>query len=166
MRHPGWPGDIVHRSFLNSVLAAVEIKAGPSRRADQKKGYVKDIARLLRLRELRIAGFFVLLDKSSAFYGNFVGRRGPSNCINWEPVVGQANTLVQIIGNMVIPGLECADWHDILVSRDKPSKRFIEIYNVSAVNDREILYYTYRQCCPGIRANAGSAAAQAGRFEP
>lgn len=143
VRYRNGPGDIVYRSFSNSVLAAMEIKADPSHTSAQKKGYGKDIVRLLMLRSLGIAGFFVILDKSSPFYGHFTRRR-PFNCINWEPVPGEATSLAQVLSGGAVPGANYSAWTHIMVSRDKPKKgTCIEIYNVSVEDEAKIKYYAY-----------------------
>lgn len=143
VRHDFGPGDIVHRSFTDSVLAALEIKADPSHMSQQRKGYGKDIERLLKLRSLGISGFFVLLDKSSPFYGHFQ-RRTRFKCINWQPAPGEPTSLAQILGGRDAAGDAHAAWSRIMVSRDKPADRdHIEIYNISVEDEAQIKYYAY-----------------------
>ncbi|WP_377156392.1 hypothetical protein ACFJIX_29355 [Roseateles sp. UC29_93] len=139
------PGDVVYRSLLASVLAAVEIKADPSHTAAQKHGYGRDIARLLALREFGVVGLFVVLDKSSPFYGKF-DRQRPLNCINWEPTKNGATALSEILRGGSKTKLDHGAWDDIMVSRKRPRyPTYIEIFNVSAVKPQRLRYFAYRR---------------------
>lgn len=141
--HRNGPGDIVYRSFPESVLAALEIKADPSHMSQQRQKYGSDIERLLKLRSRKVFGFFVLLDKSSPFYGHFQ-RRVPFKCINWEPAPGEPTSLAQILRGSNPAGIAKADWRHILVSRAEPEHReHIEIYNISVEDEAQIKYFAY-----------------------
>lgn len=128
-------------------LAQNKIKADPSH--SLKKGYGKDIERLLKLRSLGIFGFLVLLDKSSSFYGHFERKSkrkrqgdGFFNCIKWEQVSGKETSLAKILA--ISDGAkDFAAWSRILVSRVEPKAAHIEIYNVSVNDESQIRYYAY-----------------------
>lgn len=141
VRYRNGPGDIVYRTFADSVLAAVEIKADPSHTAAQKRGYGKDIDRLLRQCSVGIQGFFVFLDKSSSFYGDFE-RRARLDCINWEPKPGKACSLDEILRGKSKNKADYSAWAGILVERNKPDYQYIEIHNITANTDRPL--YAYR----------------------
>ena len=140
VRHGG-PGDIVYRSFAGDVLAAVEIKADPSHTAVQKRGYGRDIARLLKLREAGIHGFFMLLDKSSLFYGEHSEKL---NCIEWEPGLGVVSRLSDVLRCGSKSRAEYSEWDDILISNELPSVLHIEIHNISTRDTAQRLYYAYK----------------------
>lgn len=131
VRYPNGPGDIVYQAFVDSVLAAVEIKADPSHTAAQKRGYGKDIARLLRQREAGIHGFFVFLDKSSSFYGE-IERRPGLDCIDWEPDPGRPASLDRILRGRSRNRADYSDWSDIWISRKRPGGEFVEIHDIVA----------------------------------
>lgn len=140
--HPNGPGDIVHPTFSESVLAAMEIKADPSHMLQQRAKYGTDIERLLKLRSRSVFGFFVLLDKSSPFYGHFE-RRSPFRCINWEPAPGEPTSLAKILGVAGPAGANGA-WSDIMITRAEPKHReHIEIFNISVEDEAQIKYYAY-----------------------
>ncbi len=86
------PGDVVQQVPLQSVAAAIEIKASPSLDTDQRGQYVNDILWLLALKKSpeNVDGFFVLLDKSSLIYGDWC--RSPSHgrqAIRWDQRIPQ-----------------------------------------------------------------------------
>jgi hypothetical protein len=153
VRHKSGPGDIVYRSFAADVLAAVEIKADPSHTVAQKRGYGKDIERLLKLRSFGIHGFFVLLDKSSPFYGNFHPTR---NCICWDPQPGHPTSLAELLKGSSRSRADYSAWQDILIARTAPGVPHIEVYNLSTADKANRHYYAYWR--PGFEPNAKSRA--------
>lgn len=142
VRYNNGAGDIVYRSFAESVLAAIEIKSDPSHTTAQKLGYANDIKRLLKLKSAGIHGFFVLLDKSSPFYGEFY-RRAPLNYIRWNVAAVQPTPLRDLIYPKTAKMVAASDWDDVLISSKKPGDSFIEIYILSA--DPYELYYAYKK---------------------
>ena len=69
--HGNGPGDIVASLRPEDVAVAIEVKASPSRDADQCRKYAADLQRLLDLnKNCQIDGFFVLLDKSHSRFGS------------------------------------------------------------------------------------------------
>lgn len=152
-RHQNGPGDIVYRSDVGSIHAAVEIKASPSKTLEQKLAYAKDVDRLLTLRKREkcgvAAGFFVVLDKSSRLYGNEAGLQKWR--INWEPVAGAATSLEEILYGQAdrplhkprVPKKHAAEresaasnqsWKTIRVTSVRPDDRtkYVEIWDVAA----------------------------------
>lgn len=68
--HDGGPGDVVASVRARDVLAAIEVKASPSRRDDEQARYARDLRKLLTLSDAHaISTFFVLADKSIELYG-------------------------------------------------------------------------------------------------
>ena len=145
-RHPNGPGDIVYCSNTDSVLAAIEIKASPSHLLDEKIKYARDIARLLSLRRHGIAGFFVVLDKSSPLYGEFFKEL---NVIDWGLDERAEKPLFDIVMNGNSKNNNKNEWPSILISKNNPGNKIkcIEIWNASeneAKTDPKPFYAYYQ----------------------
>ena len=139
-RHRSGPGDIVYKTLPESVSAAVEIKASPSIQLNQRIRYASDILRLLKLRNCGIAGFFLLLDKSSSLYREPDCPLNAMAGINWAPTP-EASSLGGILN------AEDPAWADIVVSANEPPDertKYIEIWDVSAEEGRPQRLFAYR----------------------
>lgn len=160
VQHANGPGDVLHRSHPEAILAAVEIKADPSRTVALRKGYGRDIARLLG-HPKGIRGFFVLLDKSSVFYGPVPAAKVDCR-IQWEHADRGDTTLDRILrGNS--KRWQESEWKTIVVSRSKPEddERFVEIYNVSVEKEEQMRYYAYRNVAKAKRLQGLSSPSDA-----
>jgi hypothetical protein len=142
-RHVAGPGDVVLKTNPESILAAVEIKASPSSRQDQKLAYASDIKRLLDLRRrYQIATFFVLLDKSSNLYRNATDLFAPVQTINWPS--NEPMTLTDVVYGNHPNAQQNQLWNDIHISPIPPDySEFVEIWNVSASDAAEVKLYAY-----------------------
>jgi hypothetical protein len=71
----GGPGDVVAKLRVEDVFAAIEVKASPSSRSDQRRAYEADILALSALSNVGIFAVFVIVDKSLELFGSWSPER-------------------------------------------------------------------------------------------
>lgn len=102
MREPNGPGDVISWVKATDVDMCIEVKASPSVDEGQVVLYGKDIRTLLEFLECRdkanpgsqACAFFVLLDKSSDYFGQWESSSPQADRkVQWDP----CNTLGELI---------------------------------------------------------------------
>lgn len=152
-------GDVIYTCRAQDISAAIEIKASPSYNKHEAVKSGHDMAYLLRLSEQQhIPCTFIVLDKTHAFYGDWVfgtaaPKTHPKAHIRWElcpddgtPIGFQALLQASYAGSSA-QILQTP--FDLLLSRHQPADRcYVTVYHLSSEDGLRPLY-AYRQRADG-----------------
>lgn len=146
-------GDISAATHEEDVSCLIEIKASPTHNKQEAVKFGHDIDYLLRSQSRRreLKCFFICLDKTSAFYGDYhLGAKAlPAEHLNWSLCHGQPlgmPLLALLQQSFARSFLHIERLKDIWISQTVPdSAAYVEVFNLSTRDPQQYHYYAYLQ---------------------